>query len=105
MMMFSNVDASGYLMFHTNVLRPALFETRGGGGWRRGPSSCGGVSSLRASERVVESAFTPAFLRLSARAVLMLSAFTESRATMGSCALVKVLMSFPFESRKSIVTG
>src|SRR6476620_11059398 len=84
MIMLRNVDASGYRRFHENVLSPALFATRGGGGVRRGPSSA--VSSPRASLRCDESGRAPAFLRLSARAACR----SESLAACGSYALVNV---------------
>src|SRR3982074_1205264 len=101
--MLSNTDASGYRRFHAKVLRPALFATRGGGGRRGGPSSPGGVSSPRASDLVVVSGAPPARRMLSFRAVLTLSPRTESAATVGSCWLVKLRITFPCGSRKSIV--
>src|ERR1700681_29928 len=81
--MISNVEASGYLRFQENMLRPALLATRGGGG-RRGGGSSPGVSSPLASDLVVVSGAAPARLRLSFRAVRTLSPRTESAATFGS---------------------
>src|ERR1700682_1795009 len=102
--MFSNTEASGHRRFHANVLRPALLAPRGGGGRRGGPSSPGGVSSPRASDLVVVSGVPPARRMLSFRAVLILSPRTESAATVGSWLLVKLRITLPCASRKSIVT-
>src|SRR5258708_19760962 len=82
----SNVDASGYRMFQLNVLMPALFATRGGGGVRMGPPSSSPpaanapASGVRRNIRSTLSTGTPAPTSESPRDLMRAAPLTHTLA-------------------------